>query len=176
MLVYLYKVTLGGKFYSELVKKFNLKNMSFSFMIVLTVWASKEFFLNLFSEINGRHVLIASFIGYALKQIICTIFETIESEQMMPLNVDTYKGKLNSIFSKIFNIFLRDNGEGSSKTPNNNESSSIGYEDYEGSSDESSGEEVQQPLDKEVKQPSGDCAPKSDMDVFKEITNKASTE
>ena len=89
---------------------------------------------------------------------------------MMPLNVDTYKGKLNSIFSKIFNIFLRDNGEGSSKTPNNNESSSIGYEDYEWSSDESSGEEVKQPSG------DGDCAPKSDMDIFKEVTNKASTE
>ena len=42
LLVYLYKVTLGGKFYSELVKKFNLKNMFFSFMIVLVVWASHK--------------------------------------------------------------------------------------------------------------------------------------
>ena len=97
---------------NSFIKKFTLKNILLYLVTLLIIISFKNFLLNLFSEIQTWHIIIASFFGYILKLFIHSIIDVAESELKLPMGGNLSENKSDS---KIPDVLFKDNEEGSSK-------------------------------------------------------------
>ena len=105
------------------------------------IFLFKDFLFGLIPDTKSLYIVVG-FLGYILKIIINSAFDTMDSELKLPISSGNNSLKTDNI--RINNPLYKNNGEGSSKTPvqdsPTDKDSPINYADYVWSSDESEDE------------------------------------
>jgi hypothetical protein len=93
-------------------KKLTLKNILLYILTLLIILSFKNFLLDLVSEIQNWHIIIASLFGYILKLFLHSIIDVAESELKLPIGGNLNEEKSDT---KIPDVLFKNNEEGSSK-------------------------------------------------------------